>query len=264
MVNPTIHLCAWLILLAIVVIEAANLAEPKVPKGDLHIQLDNELATISSTGEKLPAAYDQFRNVVLHSHIVFKEDVSTITPAQLFQMAADAQREIRPEMEQYEFGPRAIPFVMSILAVGREIYFASPRGGPGAFTFQYVPSPVVKALELCQQDFKGTSGKDTAHTNGGNCGEVMCAHLYYRCNGPSAQPLKGQNGRILTVQTLKDQKDIVPKAPCGGDAKRLNWGCNLFVEKEGLEVLNVKEGTPYDLDTIAGGWIEKSQVPTCQ
>lgn len=55
---------------------------------------------------------------------------------------------------------------------------------------------------------------------------------------------------------------IAPKLPCG-TGELDTWGCNRFVEDQGLDVVTVTVPMDYVLEDLAGGLVIKGQQQLC-
>ncbi|RYO91661.1 hypothetical protein DL766_009223 [Monosporascus sp. MC13-8B] len=261
-----------------------DITKPLRPKGPLGVTLDYSLAT-SWPEPRDPKDSSVARNWVWTSHLQFKNPVSEITDRQIWQIARDAWDKVQVDMKQYDIGRRHGPRAMSVLAWGNEIILASSQRGMSSFSYGYKGTPVLETLELCQitwrEDGPGGGETDKEHKNEGKCGELMAAHLYY--SQDARITLARQNARIGTA--LRQPNGLVNTDPCGEPEKvsknrrppskvEFNkrdltyrkdiWGCNLFVKREGLIVLDKNlTPEPYDLSTLAGGVVVSNQIQLC-
>lgn len=139
----------FLIFLALVlstVLGLPNFDKPLNPKGRLGIRLDYSLVTAWPPDRTAHTV----RNFMWSSHLTFSSSVDTITDGQLWQLARDAYNEIEPDREQYDIGKKRQPGVMTVLAFGNEIIFASSMKGTSSFAYEYQNTPVLQNLQLCQ------------------------------------------------------------------------------------------------------------------
>ncbi|RYP12543.1 hypothetical protein DL765_007245 [Monosporascus sp. GIB2] len=261
-----------------------DITKPLRPKGPLGVALDYSLAT--SWPEPRDAKDSSVaRNWVWTSHLQFKNPVSAITDRQLWQIARDALDEVHVDMKLYKIGRKHRPSAMSVLAWGNEIILASSQRGRSSFSYGYRGTPVLETLELCQitwrEDGPGGGETDKEHRNEGKCGELMAAHLYY--SQDATVTLAQRNARIGTVVEQSD--GLKNTDPCGQPEnvsknrrpppkvefterdltyRKDNLGCNLFVKREGLMVLDEELAPePYDLSTLAGGVVVSNQIQLC-
>jgi hypothetical protein len=254
-----------------------DLTEVKEPLGPLKVTLDYGLATTWPTpldlnGPKLR------RNWQFSTHIVLANSVDEISDGQLWQIARDAVDEMIADRKQYLIGDQAQPTAMGILAWGNEIILASSMKGVGSFSYDFLggDNQVGRRLEMCQMLWGGD--RSATHKNKGNCAEEFAVHLYHRQNHIE---LKDQNPRIGTwVFVDPDWQQI---DPCGTGENVSNqcphklilhedqltnvqdfWGCNLFVQGEGMRVMD-KETPPelYTLANLAGGRTRHEQIQLC-
>lgn len=219
------HLWTWLVLVSSsLVLAAFDLSTEKVPRGPLGIRLDRALALSTGSKQPVPQSPSDSRSIVLSSHLVFNSEVSLISDGQLRQIVTDAYKEMEPALTQYGFRSRAQPAVMTILAVGREIFLASSQRGAVSFTYDKPASPVALSLERCQMLWPDTHGPpkviegevyDQKHQNTAKCGELMTAHMYYRLN-TGVENMSGLGARALTVWR-RAKGEVLPKAPCGSE-----------------------------------------------
>ncbi|KAK4078065.1 hypothetical protein Purlil1_12086 [Purpureocillium lilacinum] len=237
---------------------AFDLTNERPGEGPLGVSLDYALAT---QGPGVVARPDVRRRTfpitVFSSYIKFKEDVSQITNGQLVQIALDGYEEMeRNAHEQYKAErQKDIPGVMTVLAYGNEIILGSSQKGGTSFTYDYGMNPVHKSLRECM----GT----TKHRTSGKCGEQLVAHMYYRVNpegAPGSIALPERNARAITVGLVESDTPVAMN-PCG---KEGSLGCKTFVSHQKLHYLQ-KNTRPekYDLDSLAGGVVEKKQLSIC-
>lgn len=198
--------------------EAYKLTEKLQPQGPLGVTLDYSLALAWPTAA--PGTASNIRRTWMFStHLSFREPVSTITDAQLWQIARDAAREMETDMGQYEIGfnPRNRPTAMTVLAFDHELILASSLKGD-SFTYEFGESPVLEALQRCQAAWRDDepARDDRPHRTHGRCGEIMAAHLYYMSHGKTSR-LSERNARVGTVLAANQKKGANLKAtdPCG-------------------------------------------------
>lgn len=215
---------SWLSLLLLGLLigenEAYNLAKQLKPQGPLGVTLDYSLALAWPTAVPGKASNVK-RTWMFSAHLSFREPVSAITDGQLWQIAADATKEMEKDMGQYEIGMtgRNRPSAMTVLAFGHEIILASSiKGAP--FTYNFGNTPVLESLQACATVWKDlkpdVEDKNNRHRNRGGCGEVMTAHLYY--SSTEGKPLKEWNARVGTVLADDVREvggEVTPTAPCG-------------------------------------------------
>lgn len=116
------------------------------------------------------------------------------------------------------------PRGMTVLAFGNEIIISTSMNGKYRFAYEYPPSTVKKALQLCKITWDASGGaEDGTHKNSGNCGEVMAAQLYYTIHNA---PLADQNARVGAVPRGNSG---LTKTPCGTNRiVSINWLPQLF------------------------------------
>ncbi|KAH9210777.1 hypothetical protein DL95DRAFT_512717 [Leptodontidium sp. 2 PMI_412] len=228
------------------------------PRGPLKIRLDYNVAMVAGTADKT----NVIRTVVFTSHLKFDHDVSAFSDGQLVQLGFDAYNEMLVELARYGFGPRAKPSVMTVFAIGQEIFLASSQKGKGSFINTFPDSPVLKSLALCQAVFTDRTGLKDAHSHEAKCGEIMAAHSFFR-NNPTVKTMKDRGGRTVTVDMVGGTSPLAVKEPCGTGIPDA-WGCDLFVRDQGLT--EIPQGTtpvPYQLNAVAGV-ATISQIPLCK
>lgn len=174
-------------------LEAANLETDRAPEGKLGVRLDYALATESSSKREANHRW------LWSSHLVFKEEVASITDGQLKQLAIDAFEEMRDSAAGYELETsgkgrntltRYLPSVMTIMALDKEIIFSSSQKGKSGFIDKLVNSrddnPMKELMIICQSlwsDIVPTrpgAEEDSGHTNDLKCGEIFAFYLYYQ------------------------------------------------------------------------------------
>lgn len=169
------------------------LAKKSPPQGSLGVRLDYELATLG-TGDGPPNFVVGSKNLVFSTHLTFNEPVSSITNGQLAQMLKDAWKEMSIDGEQYGYGMKRWPGVVTFFAFGNEVILSSSQRGP-SFAYEYAASPVKQSLAICMAVWKDQTREEKTHVRGASCGEIMCAHQYYQVH---TTPLKDANVRALT------------------------------------------------------------------
>ncbi|CZT51645.1 uncharacterized protein RSE6_12817 [Rhynchosporium secalis] len=225
--QPRIH--GLLIFILSTLVRTYDVSTELEPKGPLGIRLDYNVAMQAGTAER----NDVIRTVVFTSHLKFEHDVNAFSDGQLVQMAFDAYNEMLVEAARYDFHKtRATPSVMTVLAIEKEIFMASSQKGQGSFIHNFPHSPVSKSLAVCQAIFSDRTSMNRYHENQAKCGEIMAAHSFFRAN-PSFADLKGLGGRTISVDRLKGTEPLAIKEPCGTGIANV-WGCDLFVENQGL------------------------------
>lgn len=170
---------AYLVVVISSLITAYNLDQELGPPGPLGVSLDYQFATSGSHDPARPF----LRNWVFNSHIIFNQDVSTITDGQLVQIAIDAYGEIDAVQKQYQLNKgKTTPRVMSILAFDSEIILVSSQKGSASFMTDFGNSKVRDSLQRCELMYANTASTilQAGHKNGASCGEVMAAHLFYQ------------------------------------------------------------------------------------
>jgi hypothetical protein len=143
-------------------------------------------------------------------HMVFADPVSRLSVGQLWQVVTDAYNEMEPDMVQYDV-PRNRnnqPFAMTVLAFDNEIILASSQKGANSYAYDFLDTPILKTLQLCQIG-------DNKHMHGGGCGEVVAAQLYFT-KYPDI-PLSTRRARIGTVVWNRNKKRPEQTDPCGTD-----------------------------------------------
>ena len=181
------------------------------PAGKLGVGLDLGLAL--SWPSNVDASENGIaRGWVWHSHLIFKEDVSSITDGQLWQMALDAYDEAQENRRSYGIGDGGKPTAMAVMAWDKEIIFASSqKGSPLSYGR---PSPVRKYLDACGY-VAGRKKGALAHRTKARCAEPMAAHLYYSIH---SDPLEDKKARIGTVvEDYNDSTNIEQTDPCPKD-----------------------------------------------
>lgn len=175
---------------------------PTAP-GKLGVKLDYQVAL---GGEPAKLVSGKI-NVVLTSYLEFKGDVSVVSDAQLLQIAKDAWNEMREARNQYQLGhSQYASKVMSLLAVGNEIFLASSQKGGSSVIDIFPDSPARLALQRC----KVASGNNE-HKFERRCGEILAIHMYFKMH--NNMPLNGLNARIVAIE--QTAKGLAVKAPCG-------------------------------------------------
>ncbi|CZR59923.1 uncharacterized protein PAC_09818 [Phialocephala subalpina] len=223
--NPRIY--GLLILIVSVLVRAAyDLSIELVLRGDLQVRLDYNLARPAGAPPTQTSKKD-IRTVVFTSHLEFGQDVKTLV-----------------ELGRYGFTKYAKPSVMTVFAIGKEIFLASSQKGLTSFINTFPDSPVVKSLALCQATF---SDPTEYYMHEAKCGEIMSAHSFFRKH-PAATTMNGLGGRTVSVEMAGGTGSLQIKAPCG-TGRDDKWGCNLFVEKQGLREVPVgTTAAPYQLN----------------
>lgn len=128
------------------VIGDPNLDRPLKPLGPLGVRLDYSFATAWPPDRTVLTG----RNYLWSSHLTFAKSVDSITDGQLWQLARDAFNEMPPDRIQYGIGKKWQAGVMTVLAFGNEIIFASSTKGSSSYTYEYHNTPVLQDLQLCQ------------------------------------------------------------------------------------------------------------------
>ncbi|CZT03465.1 uncharacterized protein RAG0_10204 [Rhynchosporium agropyri] len=258
--QPLVYGLLALVLLLTLVRAEYDISKELTPLGPLQVRIDYNLVM-----EGGPAHKNRIiRTIVYSSHLKFERDVNAFSDGQLVQMAFDAYNEMVEEVKHYGFSGYGKPSVMTVAAIGQEIFLASSQKGRGAFITRYPKSQASKSLAICQITFNNglqahqlTSG----HANESKCGEIMAAHSFFR-NNPSYETIRGLGGRIVSVDELGGSSPLAIKEPCGTGIPNA-WGCNLFVQDQGLTV--IPRGTtpvPYQLNAVAGV-ATINQIPLC-
>ena len=191
------------------VIYEYNLKDRKEPQGALGVRLDYEFANSwpneISVKDKITR-----RNLVWSSHLKFSEPVSKLSVGQLWQIEIDAFREMDPGMEQYGIAKNKNnkPEGMTVLAFDHEIILSSTQKGANSYAYEFVDTPVLKTFQECKVG-------DLTHKNGGGCGEIMSAQMYFT-KYPDRH-LSTRKARVGIV--LWDRKtDVLTRTePCGTD-----------------------------------------------
>lgn len=195
---------------------AYDLSERLEPQGALKVRLDYDLAI--TWPNRLKKKGRQIRRTFLWStHLKFMNPVSEISDGQLWQMAADAYKEMQAEQKLYGVkNKKDTPKAISVLAFGNEIIISSTIKGIKPFAYDYKKSAVSGTLEKCQSDWDkaGGSPEKKLHKNQGGCSEVMSAQLYYSIYTQDEHPLRGRNARICAVVAV-DDSPAERENPCG-------------------------------------------------
>lgn len=186
---------------------AYDLSTERTPHGPLQVRIDYNVARPAGSTPS-QASNKDIRTVIFTSHLSFSQDVSAFSDGQLVQIGFDAYEEMLVELSAYGFTQYAKPSVMTVFAIGQEIFLATSQKGMGSFINRFPDSPVKKSLALCQAIYSDGS-KGNMHKS--NCGEIMAAHSYFRSH-PTATTMKGLGGRTVTVEKAPGLKI---KAPCG-------------------------------------------------
>ncbi|KAF7714835.1 Uncharacterized protein PECH_000036 [Penicillium ucsense] len=235
-----------------VLLDAANDKVRLDPQGPLGITLDT--ATRDNWPRVEAGALPTRRMLFWSSWLGFNKTVDGLSDAQLWQIVHDAHAEMRTDAAQYKVPVRNIPTAMVVLAVGNELVFASSAKNANSFAYKYEETKVKNTLDLCQIAFFEQSGKTLEHKNGANCGEVLAAQLYYTIHPGEA--LSGKGARIAAVLWKKAENRPVQTDPF--------WGCNKFVEVEGLRPLNINDtAEAYDFETMGLGKPKINQMQLC-
>ncbi|KAL6229676.1 hypothetical protein BDW75DRAFT_90837 [Aspergillus navahoensis] len=245
------------------VLNAYDLSNRLEPTGPLGVTLDYSLA-INWPQPIDPSDSSSRRHWAFSSHLVFKNTVDQITDAQLWQIARDAATEMEADAEQYQISKKRTPNAMGVLAWGNDIILASSQVGQSSFTYDYKSTPVLESLKLCQMVWRDNAPFYSEETHGthrtkGKCAEQLSAHMYYYITDI---PLQIQHARV-GVWVRNGKGEWEKRDPCG-NPKGDNWGCNLFVADQNLQVLksDITE-EPYDLATLAGGLDKRDQIQLC-
>jgi hypothetical protein len=199
------------------VLNAYDISQKLPPQGPLGVALDYSLATAFPDIQD-PNNANVPRNWAWSSHLVFAQPVSTITDAQLWQIALDGYDEMIADAQDYAVGVSNRPKAMSVLAFGNELILASSQKGLTSFSYTYHSTPVLETLRLCQAVWGNRpGGTDSPHNYGGSCAELMAAQLYYTLY---TTPLSARAARIATVTLQKKDGQFVPrpKDPCPDNA----------------------------------------------
>ncbi|OJJ98443.1 hypothetical protein ASPACDRAFT_61957 [Aspergillus aculeatus ATCC 16872] len=171
------------------------------------------------------------------------DETDGIEDGQLWQMALTAYNEMLANQEAYKVPRPQRPTAMTILAFDHEVILASSQKG-ASFSYHYLDTPVAKALARCQTMWRNSYQTEAIHRRQG-----QCVH--------PATPLSSQKARIATIVS-GNQED-----PCT-DSRGVTFGCNLFVQEYGFEVLDKSQAyKTFDLSEIAGGIEERSQIQLC-
>ncbi|PWY96629.1 hypothetical protein BO94DRAFT_541429 [Aspergillus sclerotioniger CBS 115572] len=241
--------------------EPYDLSIRRDPQGPLGVRLDYAFATNWPTSINAIPGRKTRRNWLWSSHLTFNSPVSTITDAQLWQMALDGYNEIQDDMDLYSItGRNNKPNALTVLAFEDEIIIASSQRGETSFSYNFANTEVLKTLQLCQIMWKDDTGEDLQHRREEKFGEVMAAHMYYTIHNA---PLVDQKARVATVMWDSVEAKLKQVDPCGNPQNKI-WGCDLFAKTYGMAELNINI-TPesYDLSTIAGGLSIKDQIQLC-
>ncbi|QIW96308.1 hypothetical protein AMS68_001826 [Peltaster fructicola] len=231
-------------------------------QGSLGMKLDYNLARHSGLDTDQQTSDDDIRTLIVSTRLVFKGDVNTLSDGQLVQMGGDAFREKLVEFEKYGLKKTKQTSLVTLLAVGNEIYISTPMRGSLEFTYSMQDSPVVAQLMECAilARRQGLVGR---HRFGATCGEPMVAHQYFRIH-QDQRTLQGLGARVVSVR-VGGTKGIKVIDPCGTVVTEDNlWGCNLLAPGLGMRVLDVStEPQPFDLFRDAGGLDWYDQVSLC-
>ncbi|KAH6712550.1 hypothetical protein BKA61DRAFT_577625 [Leptodontidium sp. MPI-SDFR-AT-0119] len=140
-----------LILIVSTLVRAAyNVSNGLIPRGDLQIRLDYNLARAEGARRAPPTqtSNKDVRNVIFTSHPEFGQDVSAFSDGQLVQMGFNAYEEMLVELARYGFTKWAQPSVMTVFAIGQEIFLAISQKGKGSFMNNFPDSTCYKESEF--------------------------------------------------------------------------------------------------------------------
>ena len=218
----------------------------------------------------------------------FKSDTAMFSDEELFDLARQAhtqmQRFFRKQVRDLVTGQLTVtnenglrraqqPDVMSALAVGKTIYFASNMKECQFFLYQEASrdenNAIYQALLKCETLSRG--GK---HQRGAACAEVWSMYLFSKDtdeNKPAPETAK----RVAVWGPYKDYDDPVsvkvvqPMPPCGklGDrSKNLdNWGCSQFLDQLDVTSLWKRGIQPKDPGNDIAIWsgATSRHIPVC-
>ena len=142
-------------------------------------------------------------------------------------MGYDAYEEMVNELGRYGFTKWAKPTVMTVFAIGQEIFLATSQKGQGVFINNFPDSPVLKSLALCQAIFTDSTNLAKPHVHEAKCGEIMAAHSFFRKH-PTTTTMKGLGGRTVTVEMPGEADSLKIKAPCGTGREDVSISRSLF------------------------------------
>ncbi|KJZ75267.1 hypothetical protein HIM_05461 [Hirsutella minnesotensis 3608] len=193
--------------------------------------------------------------ILFSSHLEFveSEPKPEISDRQLKMIAVDAYKEMEKMVQDYQFGSKWKPSVLTIVAVDNELILASSQRGALSIT---EGDQVSKDLDECRGD------SENDHTNARKCGEVNAFDAYYKSHINPDRLKDNKNARVAAITTVKKGKpkeggdeDYVIVPPCGTKTDQGQpgdkWGCNRLVEK--LKVLS-EESISQEPNTASFDW----------
>lgn len=195
------------------------------PTGPLKIRLDYALATKRDKSD-----VQERHEYVFTSHLSFKGLVNSnggITDGQLVQMTIDAHKEMPPNFKMYkpkesnfEY-PGGVPTVMTALAFGSEVIFASSQKGDLQFISSVGTSKVWKQLNECKVLWGEATDRDEEHKHDRHCGEIMALQQYNALYGNRDISSFDGQARMVSIRVRKIQggKPLGWEThdPCGED-----------------------------------------------
>lgn len=205
-----------LLLLLSPLLWAFDISNDIAPTGPLGVRLDYVLATRKGGN----ANRERDRVLVWTSHLTFNGPVSDISDGQMVQLTLDAHKEMDVNFRAYdpriEGGyPERLPAVMTALAFGSEIIFASSEKGGESFISLVGTSHTWKALSQCQILWGELTGEAKDHAHGRHCGEVMAFHQYDVVHGKKDITSFPGEPRIVSVKLFQETGVTRVHAPCG-------------------------------------------------
>ena len=205
---------------------------------------------------------------------VYAEDVDTSSflAQELYGLARVAYTEMRADQRERGLGERRRPNVMSALAIGNLVYFASSLKGS-----HFIMDPsrsdtvIAKKLRACQAGLQVDREKQlggaqvSIHKNKAQCGEILALHLQETDAHPGKPDLTTSSKKIVAYGGSQIEV-AVPMACCGdtqpGHAVDLtSWGCKQFMQFQNVGIFPA-----IDKDTLVLPPIEPvsfRRVPLC-
>ncbi|KAI9798475.1 MAG: hypothetical protein M1833_004741 [Piccolia ochrophora] len=245
-------------LLIVHVIAAPNLPDPKQFKFPLEIQ-HNAVSDWNPNQAKV-------KMLTYTGMATYKEDTNKLfDDAALTGLAWQAYIEMLIKHEEIKKGCRdkrqayfpQPPDVMSAMAIGKKVYFASSFRGGNVGKFWYVKmkdSEMTKTLNECQIWLAQLRDEEDVERHRGSCAEVFAVAQFVQDNGKPPRKVTGKDGpkevenaRIAAWATWSAKKDnpwdggyavdACDGAPETKDTPK-GWGCRQYMhEYQGVKTL---------------------------
>lgn len=187
--------------------------------------------------------------------VTFETDTDMFTDTQLFGLARKAHLEMQEFFQVMQQNPnnpsgppvvarkglpkKLQPSVMSALAVGKSIYFASSMKKCEAFLYQPARNDngnnaIYKALIQCQIANGEKYGIEDPkrHRTGAGCGEIWSMFLFDKDTNPN-KPNWDEPKRMV-VWGPDENNENAPMPPCGQSNNPTIWGCEQVVKQLGV------------------------------